>query len=90
MEVILVLYMKIPASHVSGGQIVTAHFRRFNVPNQAEAIFEATATTPCTPSSLGNSLAAAVSVLVTNSDSGCGHSINSLENEQNRLWAPLG
>ena len=88
MEVIFVLYMKIPASHVSGGQIVTAHFRRFNVPNQAEAIFEA-ATTP-TPISLGNSLAAAVSVLVTNSDSGCGHSINSLENEQNRLWVPLG
>ena len=85
MEVIFVLYMKIPASHVSGGQIVTAHFRRFNVPHQAEAVFEAASA-----SSLGSSLATTVSVLVTNSDSSCGHSINSLENEQNRLWVPLG
>ena len=64
MKIVFMLNVEIPSTHVSWGQIVTAHFCRLNVPYEA---IEAVAT---------------VSVLVTNSDSGCGHSINPLENRE--------
>ena len=70
MEIVFVLNMEVPAPHVRRGQIVSAHFCRFNVPDQT--LFQAVATSV---------LRATISVLVTHSDSGCGHSINSLENE---------
>ena len=70
MEIVFVLNMKVPAPHVRRGQIVSAHFCCFYVPDQT--IFQAISTIV---------LWATISVLVTHSDSGCGHSINSLENE---------
>ena len=80
MEIVFVLNMEVPAPHVRRGQIVSAHFCRFNVPDQT--LFQAVATSV---------LRATISVLVTHSDSGCGHSINSLENEtQNSIRFLLG